>query len=94
MRERRISYEEAVLIVKRERRCIWPNAGFVEQLDLWAYLDYDIHDRDEGGVVVDTKELYDESRVSWEIVERRRTAEKAHRQVSTAITTTTMSVHW
>lgn len=77
MHERKLFYKEALPIVKKGKSCIWPNAGFAEQLDTWAYLDYDIHDRDERGLVIDTKELYYKTRARWEIVEKRRAAEKA-----------------
>lgn len=70
-------YKEALPIVKKGRLCIWPNARFAEQLDRWAYLDYDIHNREECGLVIDTKEHYYKTRARWEIFEKRRAAEKA-----------------
>jgi hypothetical protein len=94
MRERKILYKEAMPIVKSARRCIWPNAGFVEQLDTRAYLDYDIHHRDEHGSVVDTKAIYDKTRARWGVVEKRKAAERARGYISTAITTTATSIPW
>lgn len=64
IRETAVTYEQALLIVKKRKICIWPTAGFVEPRD------YDVHLRDGRDMAMETKFLYDEARVRWEIVKK------------------------
>ena len=42
MREYGLTYEEALKHARQGRSCIWPNSGFVEQLNIWKACDFDI----------------------------------------------------
>ena len=76
MREMKASERGSSGNGQERRRCICPNAGFVEQLTLWAYFEFDVHLRNELGMVIGLKEFDHKARARWDGFEKR--AQKRH----------------